>query len=90
VSGVSVCVWVGGEGSDAPGPLHHSNRAYSDGKGAIAHAAVSRRPPISLDTIVARAEGYTYAAKGWDFSLVQGPFHVAPCRTLERYDSLTF
>jgi hypothetical protein len=28
-----------------------------------AHAAVSRRPPIPLDTIVARTEGYTYAAK---------------------------
>jgi hypothetical protein len=47
-----------------------SPAAYSDEKVAnrdvwdfgweIAHAAVSRRPPISLDTIVARAEGYTY------------------------------
>jgi hypothetical protein len=36
------------------------------------HGAVSRRPPISLYTIVARTEGYTYAAKVWDFSLVQG------------------
>jgi hypothetical protein len=29
----------------------------------IAHAAASRRPPISLYSIVARTEGYTYAAK---------------------------
>jgi hypothetical protein len=28
----------------------------------IAHAAVSRRPPISFDTIVAPTGGYTYAA----------------------------
>ena len=40
----------------------------------IAHAAVSRRPPISLDTIVARSESYTYAAKVWDLSIVQGHF----------------
>jgi hypothetical protein len=26
----------------------------------IAHGAVSRRPPISLDTMVPRAEGYAY------------------------------
>jgi hypothetical protein len=32
----------------------------------IAHVAVSRRPPISLDTIVARTKGYTHAAKVWD------------------------
>jgi hypothetical protein len=25
---------------------------------------------------------YTYAAKDWDLSIVQGPFSVAPCRTL--------
>jgi hypothetical protein len=47
-----------------------------------AHAAVSRRPPISLCTIVARTHMYTYAAKVWDVSIVQGPFSVAPCQTL--------
>jgi hypothetical protein len=26
----------------------------------IAHGAVSRRPPISLNTMVPRTEGYTY------------------------------
>jgi hypothetical protein len=30
-----------------------------------AHEAVSRRPPTSLYTIVARTESYTYAAKVW-------------------------
>ena len=25
---------------------------------------------------------YTYAAKVWELSLVQGPFSVAPCQTL--------
>jgi hypothetical protein len=39
----------------------------------IAHAAASRRPPISLDTIVARTRMYTYAAKYCDLSIVQGP-----------------
>jgi hypothetical protein len=48
----------------------------------IAHAAVSRLPPISLTRIVARTEGYTHAAKVWDLSIVQGPFSVAPCQTL--------
>jgi hypothetical protein len=43
---------------------------------------VSRRPPISRDAIIARTHMYTYAAKVWDFSLVQGPFSVAPCQTL--------
>jgi hypothetical protein len=47
----------------------------------IAHAAVSRRPPISLDAIVARTHMYTYAANVWDLSLVQGPVSVAPCQT---------
>ena len=48
----------------------------------IAHAAVSRRPPISLARIVARAEGYTHAANVWDLSVVQGPLSVAPCQAL--------
>jgi hypothetical protein len=37
----------------------------------IAHAAVSRRPPISLDRIVARNHMYTHAANVWDLSIVQ-------------------
>jgi hypothetical protein len=47
----------------------------------IVHAAVSRRPPISLSTIVARTEGYTHTAKVWAVSLVQGPFSVVPSPT---------
>jgi hypothetical protein len=49
--------------------------------GSRAHAAVSRRAPVSLCTIVARTEGYTYAAKVWALFIVQGPFSVAPCET---------
>jgi hypothetical protein len=48
----------------------------------IAHEAVTRRPPISLYTMVPRTGGYTYAAKVWDSSIVQGSFSVAPCQTL--------
>jgi hypothetical protein len=44
-----------------------------------AHAAVSRRPPISFSRIVGRAGGYTHAVNCWDWSTVQGPFSVAPC-----------
>jgi hypothetical protein len=47
----------------------------------IAHAAVSRRPPIFLSTMVPRTHMYTYAANVWDLSIVQGPFSVAPCQT---------
>jgi hypothetical protein len=47
----------------------------------IAHGAVTRRPPISLYTIVARTGGYTYDVGVWDLSIVQGPFSVAPCQT---------
>jgi hypothetical protein len=36
----------------------------------------------SLCTIVARTHTYTYAAKVWGLSIVQGPFSVVPCPTL--------
>jgi hypothetical protein len=50
--------------------------------GEPAHEAVSRRPPVSLDTVVARARMYTYAAEVWALSIVQGPFSLrAPCGT---------
>jgi hypothetical protein len=42
----------------------------------IAHGAVTRRPPISLDTIVARTKSYAYEGGVWDLSIVQGPFSV--------------
>ena len=34
---------------------------------------------VFLDKIVARAEGYTFAATVWDLSIVEGPFSAAPC-----------
>jgi hypothetical protein len=45
--------------------------------GDEAHAAVSRRPPIPLDTIAARSEGYTYAVNVCASSLAQA-LAVAP------------
>ena len=71
-----------------------SGKGYSDAKVAnrdftsrdigweIAHAAVTRRPPISLYTLVARTGGYAYDVGVWDLSIIQGPFSVAPCQTL--------
>jgi hypothetical protein len=66
--------------ADVKKSLNRNGRGFGWG---IAHAAVSRRPPISLDTIVPRTGGYTYAVGVWDLSIVQGPFSVAPCQTLE-------
>jgi hypothetical protein len=48
----------------------------------IPHVAVSRSPPISRDTTVARTHIYAHAANVWDSPLVQGPFSVAPCHAL--------
>jgi hypothetical protein len=48
----------------------------------IAREAVSRRPPIPLDVMVARTCMYTYDTKVTDLSTVQGSFSVAPCQTL--------
>jgi hypothetical protein len=44
----------------------------------IAHEAVSRHPPISINTIVARTHMYTHDANVWDLSIVQGPFSCCP------------
>jgi hypothetical protein len=44
-----------------------ANRNGRDFGWEIAHEAVSRRPPISLYTMVARTEGYTCDASVWDF-----------------------
>jgi hypothetical protein len=52
----------------------------------IAHAAVSRRPPISLTGIVARPEGYIYDAELWALALVQGASFCRPEPNLV-YDS---
>jgi hypothetical protein len=45
--------------------------------------SVTRRPPIPLDTMVPRTEGYTHDVGVWDLSIVQGPFSVVPCHTLK-------
>jgi hypothetical protein len=52
----------------------------------IAHAAVTRRPPSSLYTVVPRTGSYAHDVGIWDLSIIQGPFSVAPCQTLA-YDS---
>jgi hypothetical protein len=67
--------------------MHYSDTkvANRNGRGfgwEIAHAAVTRRPPVSLDTMVPRTGGYTYDVGVWDWSIVHGPFSVAPCQTL--------
>jgi hypothetical protein len=50
--------------------------------GSCAHGAVTRRPPISLYKMVPRTGDYTYDVRAWDSSILQGPFSIAPCRTL--------
>jgi hypothetical protein len=60
-----------------------ANRDVRDFSWEIAHEAVTRRPPISLDTMVPRTEGYTNDVGVCDLSIVQGPFSVAPCQTLK-------
>jgi hypothetical protein len=59
-----------------------ADRNSRDFGGAVAHGAVTRRPPISLYTMVPRTKGHTYDVEVWDLSIVQGPFSVAPCPTL--------
>jgi hypothetical protein len=59
-----------------------ANRDLRDFGCEIAHAAVSRRPPISLSTIVARTPMYTYAAKVGSAHRSRNIF----CRPV-RYDS---
>jgi hypothetical protein len=59
-----------------------ANRDVRDFGWEIARGAVTRRPPISLDTVVPRAEGYTYDVGVWDLSIVQEQFPAAPCQTL--------
>jgi hypothetical protein len=49
----------------------------TSGGGSIAHGAVTRRPPISLYTMV---RGYAHDVGVWDLSVAQGAFSVAPCQ----------
>jgi hypothetical protein len=64
-----------------------ANRDVRDFGWEIAHAAVSRRPPISLSRIVPRTEGYTHNATVWDSSIVQGQNF---CRAVPKPYSLRF
>jgi hypothetical protein len=59
--------------------------AYSDGKVAnrndrdffgvgVAHGGFTRRPPISLHTMVHRTGGFAYDVGVWELSIIQGPF----------------
>jgi hypothetical protein len=61
-----------------------ANRGLDDFGWEIAHEAVTRRPPISLYTIVPRTEGYAYDVGVWELFIVQGPFIVAPCHTFAK------
>jgi hypothetical protein len=49
----------------------------------IAHAAVTRRPPIPLDTLVPRTGGYAYDVGVWDSSIVQEPSLSCRSQTLK-------
>jgi hypothetical protein len=59
-----------------------ANRDWDFGWG-VAHGAVTRRPPISLDTMVLRTGGCAYDVGVWAVCRVQGALSVAPCQTLE-------
>jgi hypothetical protein len=50
--------------------------------GRSPHRAVTRRPPIPLDTVVPRTGCCAHYVGVWNLSIVQGPFSVAPCQTL--------
>jgi hypothetical protein len=66
-----------------------ANRNVGDYRRAVAHGAVTRRPPISLYTIVARTHMYTCAANVWDLSIVQG-HSLSPRAIPQCYDSQLF
>jgi hypothetical protein len=48
-----------------------ANRDLRGFGGRIAHGAVTRRPPISLDTMVPRTVDNTHDVGVWDLSIVQ-------------------
>jgi hypothetical protein len=54
-----------------------ANRDGRDFGWEVTHGAVSRRPPVSLNTMVPRTGGYPYDVGVWDLSIIQGPFSVA-------------
>ena len=46
---------------------------------------VSRRPPISLDTMVARTHRYTHAANVWGLSIIEAPLRPLIEPLIESY-----
>jgi hypothetical protein len=58
------------------------NRKGGFGLGQPAHAAVSRRPPSSLYTMVSRTEGYTYDTRVWDVCNRSGAIFCRPVPNL--------
>jgi hypothetical protein len=65
----------------------HANRDVGDFGWEVAHAAVSRRPPIPLDGIVARTRMYTHDAKVWALSRT---IFCRPVPNPNRYRFATF
>ena len=59
-----------------------ANRDIRVSGGRSLTGAVTRRPPVSIFTVVPRTVGYMYDVGVWDSSIVQGTFSVAPCQTL--------
>jgi hypothetical protein len=55
---------------------------YSESGWEIAHAAVTPRPPISLNTMVSGTGSYAYDVGVWELSIIQGAFSVAPRQTV--------
>jgi chemotaxis protein histidine kinase CheA len=66
-----------------------ANRNVRDFGWEVAHAVVSRRPPISCYAIVARYHVYMCAARFWNSSSFKGHFLFAPCQTLVGWFSLS-
>jgi hypothetical protein len=66
------------------GPRHTAMKSCESVTGfrvEIAHGAVTRRLPISLDMITPRTEGYACDVGVWDLSIIQySPFSITKCQ----------
>jgi hypothetical protein len=71
--------------AQVPGPTQRCKKvANRDVQGVSGGRSSSRGryvTPICLYAMVPRTGGYTHDVGGWDLSILQGPFSVAPCRT---------
>jgi hypothetical protein len=59
-----------------------ANRNVWDFGWEIAHGAFRDARRFPSTRWYPCSGGYTYAAKVWDLSIIQGPFSVAPCQPL--------